>query len=51
MTYVKDICVQRVAAAQLWLLVVFAFELVANAVQELHVALLRVLLEGGDESV
>ena len=32
-------------AAQLWLLVILALELVANAVQELDVTLLRVLPE------
>ena len=38
-------------AAQLRLLVVFAFQLVANAVEQLYVALLRVLLERRHEGV
>lgn len=33
------------ATAQLWLLCVFAFQLVTDAVQQLHVTLLRVLLQ------
>lgn len=37
------------AAAQLRLLSVFGGQLVADAVEQLHVALLRVLLHGGDE--
>jgi hypothetical protein len=40
-----------VTAAQLRLLVVLALELVANAVEKLHVALLRVLLQGRNEGV
>ena len=38
------------AAAQLRLLRVFGLKLVPDAVQELHVALLRVLFQGGYES-
>ena len=37
------------AAAQLRLLRIFGGKLVADAVQQLHIALLRVLLKGGDE--
>ena len=37
------------AAAQLRLLGVLALELLTDAVEQLDVALLRVLLEGGDE--
>ena len=37
------------AAAQLRLLRVFALQLVSDAVQQLHVALLRILLQGGNE--
>lgn len=37
------------AAAQLRLLCVLTLELVADAVQELHVTLLGVLLQGGDK--
>ena len=37
------------AAAQLRLLRVFGFKLIPDAVQELHVALLRVLFQGGYE--
>lgn len=37
------------AAAQLRLLCVLALELVADAVQELHVTLLGVLLQGSDK--
>lgn len=37
------------AAAKLWLLRVFAFQLITNAVEQLNIALLRVLLERGDE--
>lgn len=33
------------ATAQLWLLCVFALQLVADAIQQLHVALLWVLLQ------
>lgn len=40
---------QRMATAQLRLLRVFTLEFVTNAVKQLHVALLRVLLECGDE--
>ena len=40
-----------VAAAQLRLLRVLAVQLVTNAVQQLHVALLRLLLERVDEGV
>lgn len=38
---------QRVAAAQLRLLRVFGFQLIPDAVQELYVALLGVLFQGG----
>lgn len=41
---------KRVAARELGPLAVFAGELVADAIEELDVALLRVLLQGGDES-
>lgn len=37
------------AAAQLRLLCILALELVANAVQQLHVALLGILLQGSDK--
>ena len=40
---------QRMAAAQLRLLCVLALELVADAIQELDVTLLRVLLQGSDK--
>jgi hypothetical protein len=43
------ILTKRVAARELGPLAVFAGELVADAVEELDVALLRVLLQGGDE--
>lgn len=36
-------------AAQLWFLSIFRLELSTNAVQELYVALLRVLLQSCDE--
>lgn len=42
---------QWVTATQLWLLIVLALELVADAVEQLHVALVGVLLERRDESV
>lgn len=37
-------------AAKLRLLRILVLELRANAVEQLHVALLRILLESGDES-
>lgn len=40
---------QGMAAAQLRLLLVLALELVSDAVEQLHVALVRVLLETGNE--
>ena len=40
---------QRVTTAQLGFLVVLALELVADAVQQLDVALVGVLAQGGDE--
>lgn len=40
---------QWMAAAQLRLLLVFPLKFIADAVQQLHVALLRVLLQSGDE--
>jgi hypothetical protein len=42
---------QRMTAAQLWLLAVLALELVANAVQQLDIALIRVLLQARQESI
>lgn len=42
---------KRMAAAQLRLLLVFPFELFADAVEQLHVALLRVLFQRRDERV
>ena len=45
----KVLLTQRVAAAQLRLLRVFGFQLIPDAVQELHVALLGVLFQGGDK--
>lgn len=50
-TYKQQIGVQRVTAAQLRLLVVLALELVADAVEQLHVALLRVLAQRRHEGV
>jgi hypothetical protein len=41
---------ERMAAAQLWLLCIFSGKLVSDAVKELDVALLRILLHGGDKS-
>ena len=38
------------AAAQLWLLRVFRFQFLTDAVQQLHVRLLRVFLKGSNES-
>ena len=46
---IQQIRVQRMAAAQLRLLRVLALELVADGIEQLHVALLRVLLERSDE--
>jgi hypothetical protein len=40
---------QRMAAAQLRLLRISALQLIANAVQQLNITLLRLLLEGVDE--
>lgn len=40
---------QWVAARQLWPLAVFPCQLVADAVEQVDVALLGVLLQGGDE--
>jgi hypothetical protein len=40
---------QRMTAAQLRLLLVLALELISDAVEQLHVALVRVLLQAGDE--
>ena len=40
---------QWVTATQLRLLRVFALKLISNAVQQLNVALIRVLLQAGDE--
>ena len=40
---------QGMTTAQLGLLGVLAGKLISDAVEELHVALLRVLLQGGDE--
>lgn len=45
----KRLLTQRVAAAQLRLLRVLALQLITDAVEQLHVALLRILLEGSDE--
>lgn len=48
---IQQIHIQGMRAAQLRLLVVLALQLVADAVQQLYVALLRVLLERRDEGV
>jgi hypothetical protein len=40
---------QRMTAAQLRLLLILALELVTNAVEQLHIALVRVLAERRDE--
>lgn len=40
---------QWMATAQLRLLRVLALQLIADAIQQLHVTLLRILLEGRDE--
>ena len=45
----KVLLTQRMAAAQLRLLCVFGFQLIPDAVQELHVALLGILFQGGDK--
>lgn len=44
------ICTQRVAARKLWLLCVFSSQFVSDTIKKLHIALLRVLLEGSHES-
>ena len=44
-----DILTKRMATRQLGLLGVAGLQLVADAVEQLDIALLRVLLEGGDE--
>lgn len=49
--YIKQVRVQRVAAAQLRLLVVLAFQLITNRIEQLDVALLRILLERRNESI
>ena len=41
---------QRMTATQLRLLAILALKLIANAVQKLHVALIGVLLQAGQES-
>jgi hypothetical protein len=40
---------QGMTTAELWLLGVLSGKLVSNAIQQLDVALLRVLLQGSDE--
>ena len=40
---------QRVTAAQLWLLGIFTLQLIPNTIQQLHIALLWVLLQRSDE--
>lgn len=40
---------QRMTTAQLRLLLVLALELISDAVEQLHVALVGVLLQAGDE--
>lgn len=42
---------QRMTTAQLGLLAIFALELIADAVEQLHVALVGILLETVDESI
>lgn len=44
------ICTQRVAARKLWLLCVFSCQFVSDTIEKLHVALLRIFLEGSHES-
>lgn len=38
-------------AAELWLLVVLASKLISDGIQQLHITLLRVLVERSDESI
>lgn len=45
----QKVSVQGMAAAELWLLCIFRGKLVSNAVKQLDVALLGVLLQGVDE--
>jgi hypothetical protein len=40
---------QGVTAAQLWLLLILALQLISDAVEQLHVALVRVLLQTRNE--
>jgi len=45
----EEVGIQGMTTAELWLLGVLSGKLVSNAIQQLDVALLRVLLQGSDE--
>jgi hypothetical protein len=42
---------QWMTAAQLWFLIIFAFKLITNAIEQLNVTLLWIFLESVDKSV
>ena len=49
LTNEQQVTIHRVTGTQLRLLAVAPFELVSDRVQQLHVTLLRILIQGGDE--